>query len=149
MDLLLASASNAEKQNKLALRRVILELIQKRMGWGNALYENLDAGIKIIRKLVTPEARVRTPHLKLRDPHTNKQELTKAYRAVSLTIDQMTAKQMFHLIIKLKHPDLPLEEILKEVPASRYVLDSEGPISIAGNTIDERHGPTYSLDEEF
>jgi hypothetical protein len=149
MDRILASASNAESQNRLALRRLIDDMIQSRIGkGGGAISGLLISGLRIAIKSIFPEVELRTRKLKFESPQENKMRLEEEYRKVSLTINRMPTRQMFQLIAKLKQPDLFVDEVLKSIPTSRYVLETDGSVSVAGNKEGERKRPTYSLDEE-
>ncbi|MFI5420578.1 MAG: hypothetical protein ACHQ1H_06385, partial [Nitrososphaerales archaeon] len=112
---LLTCASNAERLNKLALRRIIEEMVQSRIQSGESGKELVDSIRSIVWSYKHPFSRKPTRPLNPESPDTNKKRLTEAYDRVSPTIDRMGADEMFYLIAELKARKL-LIEILKPIP---------------------------------
>jgi hypothetical protein len=114
---------------------------------GEVASEFIDSSIRLIRKYINPDARVRTRKLKFESPQANKRRLTGTYREKSLAINLMTTGEMFQLIAKLKRDDLILDEILKSILTLRYVPVSDDSNSGVGED-GERKRPRYSLSDD-
>jgi len=115
---LLASASNFERQNQVALCLIIDEIFESRIQdpQVEAWTETAISAIEMIgRYLIKEPGRPGAP-LNIESPEEKKRSLIETYRKVTPTIDKMSPNEKFALIDKLKRLDLRVSEILESIP---------------------------------
>jgi hypothetical protein len=113
-----------ERENRMALRKLIEELILERTGSYEFVAQFLDFAKRFGKKWINTEARVRVPPLPTQSPGANREEVLQLYAEVASSIANMSTKDMFHLYSRLKQHDVLLIDTLKSIPklptSSRY-----------------------------
>ncbi len=132
-DDLLSCASNAERENKLALRQIIEVLVQSRIAPGEFVKELIDSSIAIAMAHSFPRGKIRTRPLNFEGTEANRKRLAEMYSKVSPTIDRMSANQMFELIAKLTVGNNLLMKILNPIPSVRYIEVKTGVAAALSN----------------
>lgn len=123
LDKVLASARQVEIENRLALLGMIDMMIQSRISSGELDQELPDSISRVMKKLLWPDARIRTRPLAF-DREASKAKVAAAYNKSRDAIYAMRTKELFELYAKLHKPGAVYAEILRAIPPRshpRYV----------------------------